>query len=395
MLLKSDPARAFMPYPAVPVTATASGPLSGLTLAVKDLYDVAGYPTGCGSPFKLAQSGVKTATAPSIQKLLDAGAWFVGKSHTDEIAWSILGVNAHFGTPVNTAAPDRVPGGSSSGSAAAVAAGMADIGIGSDTGGSVRAPASFCGLMGIRTSHGRIPLDGVMPLAPSFDTYGWFARDIITLSRVGEVMLGPDSRTLSERPRLLVATDALDVIEPSTREVIEPAIALVEDLIGPGERVAMGCQPLTDLMNAFRILQSAEVWEVHGAWYETYAPPLSVGIPERFAFAKSLTEKEIAPAKAARLAQRAHLLSLLSGDTVIALPTVHAPAPKLTSTPAEFEIFRQRAITLLSPAGLAGCPQISLPLAKVGSAPVGLSLIGPPGSDASLIALVAAMIARA
>jgi amidase len=395
MLLKSDPARAFMPYPAVPVASAKGGPLAGLTLAVKDLYDIAGYPTGCGSPFKLAQSGIKTKTAPSIQTLLDAGAWFVGKSHTDEIAWSILGINAHFGTPKNSAAPDRVAGGSSSGSVAAVAAGIADIGIGSDTGGSIRAPASYCGVMGIRTTHGRIPLDAVMPLAPSFDTYGWFARDVTALARVGEVMLGPDTRTLSDRPRLLVASDALDAVDPDTREAIEPAIALVEDLIGAGERVAIGCQPLADLMNTFRILQSAEVWQVHGEWYETFAPPLSVGIPERFAFAKSLTDTEIGPAKAQRLAQRAHLLSLLSGDTIIALPTVHAPAPKLTSTPAEFEAFRQRAIALLSPAGLAGCPQISLPLAKVGSAPVGLSLIGPPGSDASLIALVAAMIARA
>jgi amidase len=395
MLLPADPARAFLPYPPVKVAGAPTGPLAGLTLAVKDLYDVAGYPTGCGSPFKLAQSGIKTTTAPAIRTLLDAGAWFVGKAHTDEIAWSILGINAHFGTPLNPAAPDRCPGGSSSGSVAAVAAGMADIGIGSDTGGSVRAPASYCGVLGIRTSHGRVSLDGVMPLAPSFDTFGWFARDVATLARVGDVVLGPDARTLSDRPKLIVAADALEATDADARAAIEPAIALIEELIGPGERAALGAVPLADIANAFRVLQSAEVWQAHGDWYERFTPPLSPGIPERFAFAKALTKDEVDAAQTVRDRQRLHMASLLAGDTVIALPTVHTAAPKLDSTPADFETFRRRALALLSSAGLAGCPQITLPLARIGSAPIGLSLIGPPGSDRSLIALVQALVARA
>ena len=167
-----------------------SGPLAGLTLGVKDIFDVAGYVTGCGNPDKAENDPPAAKTAPAVQKLLDAGARFLGKTQTEELAFSLTGQNVHFPHPVNPGAPDRVTGGSSSGSAAAVAGGLADIATGSDTGGSIRAPASFCGLVGLRTTHGAISLDGTMPLAPSFDTFGWFARDIETYVKVGEVLLG-------------------------------------------------------------------------------------------------------------------------------------------------------------------------------------------------------------
>src|SRR5215211_2320592 len=184
MLLDADPARAFMPYPAAAVPHAESGPLAGLTFAAKDLFDVAGYPTSGGLPHLLAMSGVKTRTAPTVQKLLDAGARLVGKTITDELAFSMSGKNAHFGTPVNGRAPDRIPGGSSSGSAAAVSNGLCDFALGTDTGGSVRAPANHCGLFGIRLTHGRLSLDGALGLAPSFDTCGFFARDGETFARV-------------------------------------------------------------------------------------------------------------------------------------------------------------------------------------------------------------------
>src|ERR687890_786551 len=184
MLLDSDPARAFMPYPAADVPHAAEGKLTGLTFAAKDLFDVAGYPTSGGSPHLLALSGVKTRTAPTVQRLLDAGARLVGKTITDELAFSMNGKNAHFGTPVNGAAPDRIPGGSSSGSAAAVSNGLCDFALGTDTGGSVRAPASHCGLFGIRPTHGRVSLEGCHDLAPSFDSCGYFTRDGSTFTRV-------------------------------------------------------------------------------------------------------------------------------------------------------------------------------------------------------------------
>src|SRR5450830_1908674 len=159
---------------------------------VKDIFDVAGFPTGCGNPHMLAMSGVKTASAPAVVALAQAGAKFVGKTYTDELAFSMNGKNAHFGTPRNGGAPDRIPGGSSSGSASAVSNGLADVALGTDTGGSVRAPASHCGLIGLRPTHARVSLKGCMDLAPSFDTCGWFARDIDTFARVGEVLLRED-----------------------------------------------------------------------------------------------------------------------------------------------------------------------------------------------------------
>src|ERR687890_1761221 len=212
MLLDNDPALAFMPYPAAAVANAETGPLAGLTFAVKDLFDLAGYPTGCGSPHMLAMSGIKTRTAPTVQRLLDAGARLVGKTITDELAFSLSGKNAHFGTPVNGGAPDRVPGGSSSGSASAVSNELCDFALGTDTGGSVRGPASHCGLFGIRPTHGRVSLEGCHDLAPSFDTCGYFTRDGATFIRVGEVLLGPDSAPLPQIPRVLLAQDAFALL---------------------------------------------------------------------------------------------------------------------------------------------------------------------------------------
>src|SRR5688572_8418558 len=191
-ILDRDNIQAFCRHTHVEMQGAGSGPLAGLTFAAKDIYDVAGAKTGFGCPDWLRTHEPAARTAPAVQRLLDAGAHLVGKTHTEEMAWSLTGENAHYGTPVNVNAPGRVPGGSSSGSAAAVAAGVVDFAIGSDTGGSVRLPASYCGILGMRPTHGRISLEGVCPLAPSFDTCGWFARDAGVFERVGRVLLRDD-----------------------------------------------------------------------------------------------------------------------------------------------------------------------------------------------------------
>src|SRR5271157_4147240 len=167
------------------------GPLADLSFAAKDLMDVAGFKSGWGNPDRLRDADPAVATAPAVLASLMAGARLVGKTHTDEVACGMFGMNPHFGTPINPKAPTRVPGGSSSGSASVVAAGLCDFALGTDTGGSIRVPASFCGLYGIRTSYGRISTSGVMAMAPSFDTVGWLARDAVTLRRVGESYFGP------------------------------------------------------------------------------------------------------------------------------------------------------------------------------------------------------------
>src|SRR5262245_31840080 len=180
----SDPVNAFVPGPPVRVEGRPGGPLSGLTFAAKDLFDVAGHPTGGGNPDWARTHPVPARHAWAVQTLLDAGATLIGKTITDEVSLGILGESPFHGTPLNPRAPDRVPGGSSSGSASAVASGLCDTAIGTDTGGSVRVPASFCGLYGIRPTHGRLPLDGMLPQAPSSDTTGWFARDVEIFARV-------------------------------------------------------------------------------------------------------------------------------------------------------------------------------------------------------------------
>ncbi|HWI12737.1 MAG TPA: amidase family protein, partial [Burkholderiales bacterium] len=176
-ILDRDRINAFCRHTHVELPGASSGPLAGLTFAAKDIYDVIGHRTGFGSPDWLRTHEPAASTAPVVQQLLDAGATMVGKTQTDELTYSLNGENAHYGTPVNVNAPGRIPGGSSSGSAAAVAAGLVDFALGSDTGGSVRAPASFCGIYGIRPTHGRVSLRGACPLAATFDTAGWFARE--------------------------------------------------------------------------------------------------------------------------------------------------------------------------------------------------------------------------
>jgi amidase len=387
MLLAEDPARAFVPYPAVEVPHAAGGPLSGLSFAAKDLFDVAGYPTGGGNPLLLARSGLKTRTAPTVQRLLDAGARFVGKTHTDELAFSMNGKNAHFGTPRNGAAPERIPGGSSSGSAAAVSNGLCDFALGTDTGGSVRAPANHCGLYGIRPTHGRVSLEHCLDLAPSFDTCGFFARDAATFTRVAEVLLGADAAPLPARPRLLWAEDVWALLAPEVAVALAPARARIEAALGAARPVNVALESFDTMYWSLRYLQGREAWETDGAFIERHAPPLGPGVAERFAWARTVTDAQVDQAAAFRTRFRAHLAALLGADGVLVLPTMPDVAPLLAAGEAELEDYRNAAIKMLCIAGLAGFPQISLPLAQRLGAPLGISLLGPAGCDRSLVTL--------
>ena len=387
MLLDRDPAHAFMPYPAVPVANAPSGPLSGLTFAAKDLFDVAGYPTGCGSPHMLAMSGIKTRTAPTVQKLLDAGARLVGKTITDELAFSMSGKNAHFGTPVNGGAPDRIPGGSSAGSAAAVSNGLCDFALGTDTGGSVRAPANHCGLFGIRPTHGRVSLELCHDLAPSFDTCGYFTRDGATFVRVGEVLLGSDRSPLPENPRVLLAQDAFALLHGDVREALAPALRQTEAVLGQAEKVDVAVEGFTALYWAMRYIQSREAWSVDGPMIERYRPPLGPGVADRFEFSKAVTDAQVAEAKVIRASFRERFGALIGNDAVLILPTMPDIAPLLSESDESLNDYRNNALNLLCLSVLSGLPQVSIPLASRLGAPLGLSIMGPAGSDMSLVAL--------
>ena len=238
----------------------AGGPLAGLTFAAKDLFDVAGHPTGGGNHDWARAQPVPTRHAWAVQTLLDAGATLIGKTITDEVSLGILGENAFDGTPLNTRAPGRVPGGSSSGSAAAVAAGLCDTALGTDTGGSVRVPASFCGLYGIRPTHGRIDLTGMLPQAPTSDTTGWFARDAATFARVSGVLLGeaiPDALPT----RLIVAVDAFGFADADVAAALQPMVDRLAALIGSVREEVMAPQGLSVWARAQRTLQPDEAWQ--------------------------------------------------------------------------------------------------------------------------------------
>ncbi|MGQ0749569.1 MAG: amidase [Betaproteobacteria bacterium] len=384
-ILHRDQIGAFCRHTHVAAKGAGAGPLNGLTFGAKDIYDLAGHRTGFGSPEWFATHSAATRTAPAVQRLLDAGADMVGKTHTDELTYSLNGENAHYGTPVNVNAPGRIPGGSSSGSAAAVAAGLCDFALGSDTGGSVRAPASYCGIYGIRPTHGRVSLEGACPLAASFDTAGWFARDPAMLERVGRVLLG-DERA-GAPGRLLVAEDAFHLAGGAISQALQPALERLSAQLGAPQRVTVSTEGLPQWFQVFRVLQGAEVWAQHGTWITRVKPQLGPGVKERVEWASTLTAREVGPAKSRREEIARRMAQLLAGNAVLALPTLPGIAPLLNTPAAELEDFRGRAMSLLCIAGLARLPQVSLPVARLDGCPLGLSLIAARGSDLMLLAL--------
>jgi len=383
-ILDRDIFGAFCRHTHAELAGAASGPLAGLTFAAKDIYDVAGHKTGFGSPDWFATHDAAGATAPVVQRLLAAGAHMAGKTHTDELTYSLYGENAHYGTPVNVNAPGRIPGGSSSGSAAAVAAALVDFALGSDTGGSVRAPASFCGIYGMRPTHGRIPLAGACPLAASFDTVGWFARDAALLERVGRVLLA-DAAAAPQPASLLLARDAFALAGEAVTKALQPALERLAALLGTPRPVIVASEGLPQWFEVFRVLQGAEVWAQHGAWVTRVKPALGPGVRQRMQWAATVTANDAAPARQKReeIAHRMH--ALLDSNAVLVLPTLPGIAPFRNAPPAASEEFRARALSLLCIAGIARLPQISLPLAKLDGCPLGLSLIAAHGNDTLLL----------
>ena len=381
-----DELGAFCKESHVALKGAPAGPLSGLNFGAKDVFDVAGHISGCGNPDWLATHSPAETTAPAVQHLLDAGADLAGKTHTDELTYSLMGENAHYGTPVNVNAPGRIPGGSSSGSAAAAAGGLVDFTIGTDCGGSVRLPASFCGLYGFRPSHGRITLEGCMPLASSFDTFGWFARDPGMLARIGEVLLEETPRAMRPK-RLLMAEDAFTAAGADVTAALQGALEMLRDFVGAEQSAVIAGDGLAACFQTFRTLQGAEIWANHQEWIERAQPSFGPGVRERFAWAATVSASDVAEAKKRRemFAERVH--HMLSDGSVLCLPTAPGIAPERGASGEVLDDFRARAMELLCTAGLAGLPQITLPLASLDNCPLGLSLVGRRGSDMELLIL--------
>lgn len=371
---------AFVPHPSVRIAGNAAGPLAGLTFAAKDLFDVAGFVTGGGVPDYMRTHGPADATAPALQQLIDAGASLVDKTITDDLACGLFGENVHYGTPLNPKAPDRVPGGSSSGSAAAVAGGLVDFALGTDTGGSVRVPAAFCGVFGIRPSHGRIPMVGCIPMAPTFDTCGWFARDAELLERVGVALLPNDASPAAGEP--LLARDAFAGVDARVRGVLLP---LARALL-PAREVDVFPRGADHCIETFWTVLSRQLWACRGTWYRRVRPVLAPGLAERFEAAATVTASQFLRAQAAREEISRTLAGLLGGNRIVVMPTTHDIPPLRGEAALPLLEYRRRTASLAAIASLGRLPQVSIPAGELDGIPVGLSLVAASGNDRLLLA---------
>jgi amidase len=388
----TDDFGAFVPGERFRIEGKAGGKLAGLTFAAKDLFDVAGRPTGGGNPDWPRDRPIPTRHAWAVQRLIDAGASLVGKTITDEVSLGILGENPFDGTARNPKAPGRVPGGSSSGSAVAVAAGLCDTALGTDTGGSVRVPSSFCGLYGIRPTHGRLDLTGMMSQAPSSDTTGWFARDPETFARVSEVMFG-EAMPAELPTRLIVATDAFSIADPAAAAALRPMVERLAALIGERRDEAMAPPGLAAWANAQRTLQPAEAWQAFKEWIDRVNPRMQFSVARNLTLAAMISEADRARAVAVREAARARMRQLLPPSTILCLPTTPFPAPACGQALSVLDPLRDRITRLCCHGGLTGAPQVSIPGSTVDGLPIGLSIVGGPGSDATLVAIAQALAA--
>ncbi|AMM19315.1 hypothetical protein AX769_03180 [Frondihabitans sp. PAMC 28766] len=386
-----------VPSPAITDDPETSepGPLAGETVAVKDLFAVAGYAIGAGVPAYLHDQDPAPFNASAVQALLDAGASVLGIAQTDEFAFSIAGRNSAYGTPPNGAVPGAISGGSSSGPASAVALGHATIGLGTDTGGSIRVPASYQGLWGLRTTHGSVRRSDLVPLAPTFDTIGWLTRSAHLLGRAAAATLTGVSAHSSRQqqpvePSFVVDPRLLASVGGDVREAFTGFLASATDagrLARPAE-IALG--DIAHLYELFRVIQAAEAWASHGAWITAHPGSLAPDVEARFHFGQSVTPSQESAARDELAVQREHLDQVLGGR-ILLLPSASSAAPPLAATPPEFDRVRSATLGLTCIAGVGGFPAVSAPLLTVPGGPVGLCLVGPRGSDLALVEVAATL----
>jgi amidase len=382
---------AFVPHDlTAPFHGAPDGLLAGLTAAVKDMYDIVGTRTSGGSPDWLSTCPPALSSAAAVIKILDAGATIVGKTVCDEFFYSVTGANAHYGTPANPRAPGRLPGGSSSGSAAATASGACDFALGSDTGGSVRIPAALCGVYGIRPTHGRIDFSGAMAMAPSFDVAGWFASGPGVFRAVGAVLLdGPRSRDTIRN--LVFLDDAFAEADGNVAALLRFALDVMADELPKPVVDCAAPGGLDPWRECFRIIQAREVWINYGGFIERHHPKLGPGIRERMEIAARVSDRDVESARGGQTRASERIRSLAQPETILCLPTAPSISPLLATPEQDLESFRLRVMRLTCIAGLGGLPQITIPVGTASGCPVGLSFIGWAGADEVLLDLASSL----
>ena len=354
-----DTLGAFVPGTIVHRASHRSGLLSGLTFAAKDLFDVAGGVTGCGNPDWAATHKAAEVDAWSVDTLLGAGAALTGKTITDEISLGLLGINKFYGTPLNPRVPDRVPGGSSSGSASAVAGGLVDFALGTDSGGSVRIPASFCGIYGLRPTHGRISVAGMMTQAPSFDTVGYFTRDAMTFGRVGAVLLGEQATDALPRG-IVVAADCFALADEPIRCALQPVVERLSDAV-PVTVSPLAEGELLDWVRHQRILQQNEFHTSFRDWIDRVNPRFSSEVAGAFADDGRIPPSDLAAARTFRECAAKRLDGLLDGWRMLCLPTSPILPIRRDARLSKIRAAVHRIVDLTGIAGLTGLPQVKVP----------------------------------
>jgi amidase len=377
---------------------TNSGPLDGLRFGVKDLIDIAGTVTGCGNPTWRDTHPPAAVHAVCVEQVLWAGAHCVAKTVNDELAFSLIGENQFYGTPINPRAPDRVPGGSSSGSASAVASGLVDFALGTDTGGSVRVPASNCGIYGLRPSHGFVSVAGVLPFAPGFDTVGVLAASADVLARAAATLLACSLPSSDQPGMVYLLCDAFNLADAEVRQALDVPLCRLRERFGDrvrettlrdlaGDDLPMWCE-------TFCVIQWSEIRSSLGAWIDDVKPDFGPAIAANFALTATLDRRRVAEATERREGYYRQLHASLGPRDLIVLPTTPALAPlkgaQLPPSSSSADYY-PRALALTSIAGIGRLPQVSMPLGNVGGVPVGLSLAGAEGEDAFLLGVIKGM----
>jgi amidase len=359
------------------------------------MFAIEGHVPSYGHPRWRDTHGPSERTAPVVSRLLGAGASVAGLAKLDQIAWSIIGNAGEGVAPLNPAYPDRFTCGSSSGPASAVACGLADIGIGTDTAGSVRAPAAACGVFGLRPTHGAISADGVLPLAPPFDTVGILARELPLVARVLTVLSDrhePREGNGGTGPtqRMVVPADVLDSVSHETADAVRAVAASVAEAAGcelAEERLAefFGA----DAGELFARNQARHVWDALGPWLAENVDALAPDVAARARRAERLSSRPASEREADERAWHACTEAMnarLPAGTVAVVPVLAGLPPLRTATPDELAEFRASTFRFTVPASLTGRPELVVPFQHVASGKqIGVGLLGWPGSDAELI----------
>ncbi len=368
------------------------GALTGYSFVFKDLFDVKGFKTGAGNPAWLKSHPEAGATSPVIETLLSSGAECVGRVQTDELAYSMNGQNVHYGTPVNPLAPESIPGGSSSGSAVAVARKDADFSIGTDTGGSIRVPSSYCGLFGIRPTWGRLALEHCFELAKSFDTAGIMARSLPVLENVFQ-QLAPDAVSSDAGSEIKLDKAFLTYLGTERKQRLDQAFnqaGLSYTMTNVFERSKWELSRLSEL---FRTIQGYEIIQKHGSWLTEFGHTLDAAIAARVDWARTITEQQYEQALVEQQVFKHFIQSeWLADQSVVILPTTPGAPPRLDIEPEPLAQYRSELMGLTAIAGLCGLPQLHIPMANLADGPAGISLLGNAGSEQQLFDLAKVLL---